>query len=434
MGLDQEKIKKRLSQIELDIDKMNQMIDDNLQLGTTNDEDQEQSKEIDDTDTVNKKEEEEEEEEGNAELEMNEVVAEVVQKAPVHLDSIYDSQHDGLGEPVKVVDGKTHKVSQAHDENAVGKLSLEKVVSAAKSIASAAEEMVDTSIDATVGPEVDEPVGETSLEKVISAAKSVSSAAEEMVDNLLDTAGEPVNNNDSKITPKDEVMDNAAETSVEKIVKGIEKVNNAAEMMGNETVQAPVVAPVAPQTTTENNNINDDNEWEEISEENTETVDKDTSKIVLPKHTGHNTTDTTPTIADDAMIERITSKRLPSRSFRVISVGSTNSSLTERNISPISTGSIDSEETTLERLEQRYDHLSNKTGKLTKEISYLTGMVNKGNLSIDDSKRLKVALTKLQEYLDRKTKERYETGVLLSRQLRRQIDKGENGQFWVGNK
>ena len=32
MGLDQDKIKKRLSQIEIDINQMNQMIDENLQL------------------------------------------------------------------------------------------------------------------------------------------------------------------------------------------------------------------------------------------------------------------------------------------------------------------------------------------------------------------------------------------------------------------
>ncbi|SMN19818.1 similar to Saccharomyces cerevisiae YNL166C BNI5 Protein involved in organization of septins at the mother-bud neck [Maudiozyma saulgeensis] len=424
MGLDQEKIKKRLSQIELDIDKMNQMIDDNLQLGTTDDTMQEQVAADSNDDAEDEK----------IESEVKEVVAEVV-KAPVHLDSMYDSQHEGLGEPIKVKDSKIDEATQTQEEEPVNETPLEKVVSAAKSIASAAEEMVDTSIDAAVGPneeeEEEEEIANTSLEKVISAAKSVGSAAEEMINNSLDIAVDPVENEDTAVNQNDRVLE-VNETSVKKIVNSIEEVNNAPETMINETVDTPVDTHVVSQLKP------DDDEWEEITEENVETVgketdtDENTSKIVLPKHTGHNTS-STPTIADDKMIERITSKRLPSRPFRVISVGSANSSATERNISPIPAGT-DPEESTLERIEQRYDYLTNKTTKLTKEISYLTGMVSQGNLSIDDSKRLKVALTKLQEYLDRKTKERYETGVLLSRQLRKQIDKGENGQFWVGNK
>lgn len=51
----------------------------------------------------------------------------------------------------------------------------------------------------------------------------------------------------------------------------------------------------------------------------------------------------------------------------------------------------------------------------------------------EDARKINSALEKLQEYLDLKTKERYEIGVLLSRQLRREIDRGENGQFWVGH-
>ena len=86
------------------------------------------------------------------------------------------------------------------------------------------------------------------------------------------------------------------------------------------------------------------------------------------------------------------------------------------------------------RLEKKYELLTNKCNKLAKEVRYLTRMLGEGKLSIEDSRKLKVGLERLQEYLDKKTKEKYETGVLLSRQLRRRIDRGENGQFWIGNK
>ncbi|XDT31773.1 Hypothetical protein J6889_03088 [Nakaseomyces glabratus] len=61
-------------------------------------------------------------------------------------------------------------------------------------------------------------------------------------------------------------------------------------------------------------------------------------------------------------------------------------------------------------------------------------MNSQGTLSIDDSRKLTRAIAKLQEYLDKKNKERYEVGVLLSRQLRRDINRGENGEFWIGTK
>ncbi|SCU92465.1 LAFA_0F10748g1_1 [Lachancea sp. 'fantastica'] len=86
-----------------------------------------------------------------------------------------------------------------------------------------------------------------------------------------------------------------------------------------------------------------------------------------------------------------------------------------------------------QKLQTRHHYLSGKCTKLQREIQYLSDLRDRGALAPEDSRKISSALQKLQEYLDRKNKERYEVGVLLSRQLRREIDRGENGQFWVGN-
>lgn len=85
-------------------------------------------------------------------------------------------------------------------------------------------------------------------------------------------------------------------------------------------------------------------------------------------------------------------------------------------------------------LQRKLDHLTKKCAKLQKEISYLTQMNSSSSLPIEDSRKLSRAIAKLQEYFDKKNKEKYEVGVLLSRQLRKEIDRGENGQFWIGTK
>ena len=184
-----------------------------------------------------------------------------------------------------------------------------------------------------------------------------------------------------------------------------------------------------------------DDEWEDVSTSSTagDAGDVSPDKIVLPKHTAPQRVASPQEIA-----ERITSKRLPSRSFRVVSVGGSRS--TSGNASatanatetpeptPAPAPAPQSDAEALEKLESEYDALSAKTGKLQKEIAYLSGMATQGNLEMGDARKLQVALVRLQEYLDRKTKQRYEVGVRLSRLLRRQIDRGENGQFWIGNK
>lgn len=86
-----------------------------------------------------------------------------------------------------------------------------------------------------------------------------------------------------------------------------------------------------------------------------------------------------------------------------------------------------------QKLQTRHDYLARKCIKLQREIQYLSDLRDRGAVAPEDARKINSALEKLQEYLDLKTKERYEIGVLLSRQLRREIDRGENGQFWVGH-
>ncbi|CUS22371.1 LAQU0S05e03862g1_1 [Lachancea quebecensis] len=86
-----------------------------------------------------------------------------------------------------------------------------------------------------------------------------------------------------------------------------------------------------------------------------------------------------------------------------------------------------------QKLQTRHEYLARKCIKLQREIQYLSDLRDRGAVAPEDARKINNALGKLQEYLDLKTKERYEIGVLLSRQLRREIDRGENGQFWVGH-
>ncbi|QLQ82637.1 hypothetical protein HG537_0H04000 [Torulaspora globosa] len=113
--------------------------------------------------------------------------------------------------------------------------------------------------------------------------------------------------------------------------------------------------------------------------------------------------------------------------FRVVSVGTPDSTR-----KPSGEPATDSD--SISKLQKRLDYLTKKCIKLQKEINYLNDMNHKNTLSIEDKRKLSSAIEKLQEYLDKKTKEKYDLGVLVSRQLRKQIDRGENGQFWIGTK
>lgn len=130
------------------------------------------------------------------------------------------------------------------------------------------------------------------------------------------------------------------------------------------------------------------------------------------------------------------SSRHPTNPFRVVSVGVVGpDGRTSRKTSAGTFSSYrDSQTDGAATLQRKLDHLVKKCAKLQKEIDYLNNMNSSSSLPIEDSRKLSRAIDKLQEYLDKKNKEKYDVGVLLSRQLRREIDRGENGQFWVGTK
>lgn len=158
-------------------------------------------------------------------------------------------------------------------------------------------------------------------------------------------------------------------------------------------------------------------------------IDDAESTIFIPKKQNQNSELT------EQMKETLRNTRRTTNPFRVISVSSSNSSTnSSRKSSGHDMGLEQTPSEQLKRYEQRHYYLTTKCGKIQKEIDYLNKMNSQGTLSIDDSRKLTRAIAKLQEYLDKKNKERYEVGVLLSRQLRRDINRGENGEFWIGTK
>lgn len=212
---------------------------------------------------------------------------------------------------------------------------------------------------------------------------------------------------------------------------------------------------------------------------------KTESSIFIPKHTTRRTpppttisSDKIPKIntigksldkgtvkSDKPEVHKAESKRVTS-AFRVVSVSSnknnrkssssssstkvfddkSNTSGKENNTVPKNSDqhSTDSGEkmnnartTTIDnitQLQNMHEHLANKCVKLSKEIKYLTSLQSDPSISFEDGQKLQIALIKLQDYLDLKLKEKYEVGVKLSRQLRKQINMGENGEFWIGTK
>lgn len=140
-----------------------------------------------------------------------------------------------------------------------------------------------------------------------------------------------------------------------------------------------------------------------------------------------------------------TSRCRTSNPFRVISVGgnstsSRKSSTRNSNLNLSSNSRIQSpppnsqEDHALIKLQRRHDYLTMKCVKLSKEIKYLDNLKSTGSQYVEDNRKLADAIDKLQYYLDRKTKEKYEVGLLLSRKLRKHINNGTTSQFWVWDK
>ncbi|KAH3667749.1 hypothetical protein WICMUC_005281 [Wickerhamomyces mucosus] len=87
----------------------------------------------------------------------------------------------------------------------------------------------------------------------------------------------------------------------------------------------------------------------------------------------------------------------------------------------------------IEELQNRDYSLSLKIAKLTREINYLKNLIETASISSDLSelRKLKFAIERLEEFLDVKQKEKYEIGISLTRAVRRRVDSGEVGEYWV---
>ncbi|OEJ88401.1 Bud neck protein 5 [Hanseniaspora osmophila] len=89
---------------------------------------------------------------------------------------------------------------------------------------------------------------------------------------------------------------------------------------------------------------------------------------------------------------------------------------------------------TVSSLQLVYEHLDNKIQKVEKEIDYLQNIMVTGGLNLADSKKLKEGIQILENYLDSKVKLRYEIGVKLSRKLRHRIELGKNEEVFFSGK
>ena len=399
--LDQEDVKKRMSQIELDINQMNKMIDENLQLGENDGHD----------------------------------------SGTEGVEGAVGEEVDGQAGPVEpVVTTAAEETSEAKD------IEHEQVTN--EGMAKEVEDASESSVQATEQAQ-DQQAGtneETNTFKTESMPEPETQAPE-------------VNDLEMK-EPEMKEPETVEPETKEPVIKETDALEP--EMKH---------AEIPPQTTTEEQPTRHD-EWEDVEEEEFNEIDTSTesnnvigdtkqaegSSVLAAGDLRGNVADngnlTPVTDIDDAestifipkkqnqnselteqMKETLRNTRRTTNPFRVISVSSSNSSTnSSRKSSGQDMGLEQTPSEQLKRYEQRHYYLTTKCGKIQKEIDYLNKMNSQGTLSIDDSRKLTRAIAKLQEYLDKKNKERYEVGVLLSRQLRRDINRGENGEFWIGTK
>ena len=404
--LDQEDVKKRMSQIELDINQMNKMIDENLQLGENDGHD----------------------------------------SGTEGVEGAVGEGVDGQAGPVEpVVTTAAEETSETKD------IEHEQVTN--EGMAKEVEDASESSVQATEQAQ-DQQAGtneETNTFKTESMPEPETQAPE--VNDL--EMKEPEMKEPETVEP--ETVEPEMKEPVIKETDALEPEKKHAE--------------IPPQATTEEQPTRHD-EWEDVEEEEFNEIDTSTesnnvigdtkqvegSSVLAAGDLRGNVADngnlTPVTDIDDAestifipkkqnqnselteqMKETLRNTRRTTNPFRVISVSSSNSSTnSSRKSSGQDMGLEQTPSEQLKRYEQRHYYLTTKCGKIQKEIDYLNKMNSQGTLSIDDSRKLTRAIAKLQEYLDKKNKERYEVGVLLSRQLRRDINRGENGEFWIGTK
>lgn len=381
MGLDQEAIKKRFSQIELDINNMNRIIDDNLQIN-------EVEKDIKNTKEPSQSEEPTYEIEKDENILSPQKFSEVTaQAADAFVNNACVAQKKESCKGDKEIEKnlednlapeRKHETEEVETPTNIEVLTKEKVEIIEPHRVVKVEET--HSLKAAVGTD---SIAEVKNE--ISSGLPVVSVPREMEESLKD----------SSATFDSHAIDQSTDTS-----EDFAAVNGTSASSYPSSFSSPV-EPITP--------------------------------IFLPKNKSEDQNKT-----DKEMIpSSTTSLRRPTNPFRVVSVGTTNGDGTSSRKSSREIPDDTSKLTDVDgasKSQKRLDYLAKKCLKLQKEIKYLRDMNSQNTLSIEDGRRLSNAIDKLQEYLDRKTKEKYELGVLLSRQLRKEIDRGENGQFWIGTK
>lgn len=370
MALDQEAIKKRFSQLELDINNMNKLIDDNLQIGETVEgaSEEEVGSESDEIVETTK---------GFSQL-TGEAAAEFVSRAGT------PDAEDVEGENVR-----SDKVPETPEVSEAPEIQ-------SKSLLEHSEEKA--------GRGTVERTTEVSAEKVERPGQMVETVQEMTV-------------------TKDEEKTKIHHEKVEKRDTEVVKIHDSEEPVGEERNSEPCqdsTEQAVDQSTDTSEDFTAGNITTTISSNSSfSSPAEPPAPIFLPKNNAQSS-----------------GLRRPTNPFRVVSVGTQQ---TDTSASRKSSGESPADGRALgpdgsSKLQKRLDYLTKKCLKLRKEIQYLNDMNYQSTLSIEDGRRLSSAIAKLQEYLDTKTKEKYDLGVLVSRQLRRDIDRGENGQFWIGTK
>ncbi|KAH3685681.1 hypothetical protein WICPIJ_003365 [Wickerhamomyces pijperi] len=149
------------------------------------------------------------------------------------------------------------------------------------------------------------------------------------------------------------------------------------------------------------------------------TPTEDLSKLRINKSTSRNTT-TLPTSVSQALF---------SKTVKVMKVH-------DKNPAPKFVGMkspATAEQTAkIETLQSRDYELTAKIKKVEREISYLNDLIDSASITsnLEELRKLKFAIKRLEDYLDVKIKEKYEVGMSLTRALRRRVASGEIAEFW----
>ncbi|CCC71088.1 hypothetical protein NCAS_0G02010 [Naumovozyma castellii] len=517
MGLDEEKIKKRLSQIEIDIDEMNAMIDENLQL---NQQEKEKEQEIDAVHNEPSTSEEEVQHPEEPKWEREEVNDEEKELDQVELDEDTndgEKSHQEDDSAEKLIDNDTPVSEVPLTENEEGKHEVskeneEKPLDVSETLAQDDNKPAEPIIEQKVVEKEEEQPPQKIEEQTVEKEKPEKPTDSEEWEETEGEASTDDNDEEQEEVEDEEESDTSGSSEYEEVTASSEEEEDEEtseeeeeeEEEEDETDDKKEATPVlinghmipehqenqeptnseptlkhkpnpipiedspsmvtnlkvqelkkklldeaaeksnttsTPLSTQKNNGDHIPGKLTKVIQNingNNSTVEKQTvsspfepqSKIFLPKKSDSTTSNNNKDVSPTTM-------RRPTNPFRVVSVGGSDkhSPSTSRNVSMEKPRTpVEWENDSVAKLQKTHEQLILKCTKLQKEINYLTELNHKGSLDLEDGRKLTNALAKLQEYLDRKTKERYEVGVLLSRRLRREINRGENGEFWVGTK